>query len=113
MLTYPRVGCYVLSLIKKIRCKKHVLFFLFFAKVRQGRLRGSIDVALKTSTKDDVSKAAFLAEASKMKFLTHPNLLKMHGVVTSDGGPTMIVLEFMGGGDLQEYLRSPRGKAYV
>lgn len=80
-----------------------------FGEVRQGRLRNSIDVAVKTSKANKMTTTAFLKEADKMKQLTHPNLVKLYGVCTLDN-PIMIVIEYLGGGCLLDFLHSRKGR---
>jgi len=81
-----------------------------FGDVLLGSLRGQ-KVAVKTLK--DSSKAAqvFLAEASVMTSLRHPNLVQMIGVVF-DWPSVYLVTEFMGKGSLVDYLRS-RGRLHV
>uniref|UniRef100_T1JDP9 Tyrosine-protein kinase n=1 Tax=Strigamia maritima TaxID=126957 RepID=T1JDP9_STRMM len=81
-----------------------------FGDVVLGNLRGQ-KVAVKTLK--DSSKAAqqFLAEASVMTSLRHPNLVQMIGVVF-DWPSVYLVTEFMGKGSLVDYLRS-RGRLHV
>ncbi|KAK2705363.1 hypothetical protein QYM36_017408 [Artemia franciscana] len=61
----------------------------------------------------DTSRAAqkFLAEASVMTSLRHPNLVQLLGVVFSDPH-VYLVTEFMSKGSLVDYLRS-RGRLHV
>ena len=80
-----------------------------FGEVRLGRLKQTIDVAVKTSKKSKMTNAAFLDEASKMKELLHPNLVRLYGVCTIDD-PIFIVLEFLSGGCVLDFLRTRRGK---
>uniref|UniRef100_A0A1X7TJ27 Protein kinase domain-containing protein n=1 Tax=Amphimedon queenslandica TaxID=400682 RepID=A0A1X7TJ27_AMPQE len=66
---------------------------------------GSVSVAIKTlndNTSED-ERVKFLQEAAIMGQFHHPNVVKLHGVVTI-GHPIMIVLELISGGDLKEYL---------
>eukprot|EP00731_Ephydatia_muelleri_P029389 Em0020g1033a len=63
------------------------------------------DVAIKM-LKDGASeedKVKFLQEAAIMGQFSHPNVVKMYGVVTVDN-PPMIVLELMARGDLHSFL---------
>jgi hypothetical protein len=80
-----------------------------FGEVRLGRLKGKIDVAVKTSKKNKMTNASFLEEATKMKELQHDNLVRLYGVCTMDD-PIFIVLEYLSGGCLLEFLRTRRGK---
>jgi len=80
-----------------------------FGAVIKGEWKGQ-KVAVKTLK--DSSKAAqqFLAEASVMTALRHPNLVQLMGVVI--GETIHIVTEFMGRGSLVDYLRS-RGRSVI
>ncbi|XP_026678999.1 insulin-like growth factor 1 receptor, partial [Diaphorina citri] len=55
-------------------------------------------------------KAEFLNEASVMKAFDTHHVVKLYGVV-SEGNPTLVIMELMGGGDLKNYLRSCRPDA--
>ncbi len=81
-----------------------------FGEVRLGLLRGE-KVAVKVLK--DSSKAAqkFLAEASLMTSMRHPNLVQMLGVVL-EGRNIYLVTEYMSKGSLLDYLRS-RGRLHV
>lgn len=80
-----------------------------FGEVRLGRLKQKIDVAVKTSKKSKMTNAAFLEEATKMKELLHKNLVRLYGVCTMDD-PIFIVLEYLSGGCVLDFLRTRRGK---
>lgn len=67
-------------------------------------------VAIKQLKDNDKAAQAFLAEASVMTSLKHPNLVELLGVVL--GNPLLLVMEFMSKGNLVEYLRS-RGRSVV
>jgi ephrin-B len=80
-----------------------------FSRVNQGVWNapwGSVDVAIKTLNDKarEEEKVLFLREAAIMGQFHHPNIVKMHGVVTV-GEPMMIVLELMTQGDLRQYLQ--------
>lgn len=81
-----------------------------FGDVRLAYYRGQ-KVAVKILK--DSSKAAqnFLAEASLMTSLRHPNLVQLMGVVF-DGPSICLVTEYMAKGSLVDYLRS-RGRLHV
>ncbi|XP_053211682.1 tyrosine-protein kinase CSK-like isoform X2 [Panonychus citri] len=81
-----------------------------FGDVRLAYYRGQ-KVAVKILK--DCSKAAqnFLAEASLMTSLRHPNLVQLMGVVF-DGPSICLVTEYMAKGSLVDYLRS-RGRLHV
>ncbi len=51
----------------------------------------------------------FLEEAAVMKHVCHPNLVQLVGVCTREL-PLFIIMEFIPGGNLQDYLRSPNGQ---
>ncbi len=53
------------------------------------------------------SEADFLAEMQLMMKLRHPNLVGLLGVVTKTR-PLMLILEFLPGGSLDNWLRTPR-----
>ena len=52
----------------------------------------------------------FLKEANMMKGMRHPGLVQLLGVCSRDL-PLFIITEYLAGGDLLQYLRSPEGKA--
>ncbi|KAJ8029238.1 Tyrosine-protein kinase CSK [Holothuria leucospilota] len=80
-----------------------------FGDVREGTYQDK-RVAIKLLKDDDKAAQAFLAEASVMTSLKHPNLVQLLGVVL--GTPLLLVMEFMSKGNLVEYLRS-RGRSVV
>ena len=80
-----------------------------FGEVRQGRLQQKIDVAVKTSKADKMTSTAFLKEADKMKKLRHQNIVRLYGVCTIDD-PILIVIEYLGGGCLLDFLHSRKGR---
>ncbi|XP_019849285.1 PREDICTED: uncharacterized protein LOC100641922 [Amphimedon queenslandica] len=68
---------------------------------------GPVDVAIKTlnnNTSED-EKVKFLQEAAIMGQFHHPNIVKLHGMVTV-GEPMMIVLELIPHGDMRQYLHT-------
>ena len=102
-----------------------------FGVVNQGRWlaagggRGPVEVAIKTLRPEsrEEDKVKFLQEAAINGQFRHPNIVRLHGVVTvgepvSGDGPlphppsswshvqVMIVLEFLPNGDLREFLNS-------
>ncbi|PFX22845.1 Muscle, skeletal receptor tyrosine protein kinase [Stylophora pistillata] len=105
----------------------------FFGKVFQGRASGLNDkqskkvipVAVK-ALKDEPSKEQkdeFFREVTLMSILTHPNIVQLLAVSTEEE-PYGMLLEFMSGGDLNQYLRnalpaetsldsSEKGKVYL
>lgn len=58
---------------------------------------------LHTEDTGESDKVEFLKETTLMLPLHHPNVLRMHGMVTRDS-PMMIVLEYMNQGSLESYL---------
>ncbi|XP_064386563.1 probable LIM domain-containing serine/threonine-protein kinase DDB_G0287001 isoform X2 [Halichondria panicea] len=83
-----------------------------FGSVEQGvwKRQGTqpVDVALKSLTKtSEEDKVKFLQEAAIMAQFRHPNVIMLHGVVTS-GNPIMIVVEMAKKGDLRQFLLSLR-----
>ena len=65
-----------------------------------------INCAVKTcKSRDDTPKAKFLGEAGIMLQFNHPNIVSLLAVVTKSQ-PTMIVLEFMPLGALDNYLKN-------
>ena len=50
------------------------------------------------------AKEEFLSEAVVMKKLNHPNILHLFGV-TEHGGASCLVLEYLGQGSLDNYLK--------
>jgi c-src tyrosine kinase len=81
-----------------------------FGEVRLGLLRGE-KVAVKILKDSSIAAEKFLAEASLMTSLKHPNLVQLLGVVM-DGSTIYLVTEYMSKGSLLDYLRS-RGRLHV
>ncbi|XP_059168757.1 tyrosine-protein kinase CSK-like [Physella acuta] len=71
-----------------------------------------IPVAAKQLKDQDRGSQAFLQEASVMTGLSHPNLVKLIGIVLNDSIISIIVTEYMGKGNLVEYLRT-RGRTVI
>ncbi|KAL5499849.1 hypothetical protein EMCRGX_G011313 [Ephydatia muelleri] len=69
----------------------------------------SQEVAIKMLNSSAVpeDKVRFLREAAIMGQFAHPNIIRLHGVIT-EGDPIMIVLELGQAGDLRKYLKSIR-----
>ena len=65
-------------------------------------------VAVKIMKPNSMQRESFLGEASMMKQLRHPKLVKLYGVCSDD--PIYIVTEFMSNGCLQNYLRKDAGR---
>eukprot|EP00128_Syssomonas_multiformis_P013493 Colp12_sorted_trinity150504_noHs@29462 len=85
-----------------------------YGDVRDGTYKGK-RVAIKTlkeeSSKNETIVTNFYKEAEVQAQLSHPNLVKLIGVVTSTL-PICIVLEFVDRGSLVDYLRS-RGRSVI
>ncbi|XP_031565299.1 tyrosine-protein kinase CSK-like [Actinia tenebrosa] len=81
-----------------------------FGDVLLGEYKGK-KVAIKSLKDDDRAAQQFLAEASVMTSLHHPNLVQLLGV-SLDGSPVYIVTEYCGKGSLIDYLRS-RGRTVI
>ena len=75
-----------------------------------GKYKGE-KVAIKSLKDDYKALQDFLAEASVMTSLSHPNLVNLIGV-SVDQKPVYIITEFMEKGSLIEYLRS-RGRSVI
>jgi ephrin-B len=79
-----------------------------FGAVFKGKWRTEqrlLNVAVKVLSSDSniIERLKFLQEAAIMGQFCHPNIIRLHGVVTI-GEPTMIVLELASKGDLLTYL---------
>lgn len=74
--------------------------------------RHNIRVAVKTLKQDYMEVDEFMQEAHIMKKLCHPNLVRLYGVCTREL-PVLTVLEFMGNGNLLDYLRHEKRKIHV
>ena len=63
-----------------------------------------VEVAVKTLnlSASDKDRLRFIQEAAIMCQFDHPNVIKLHGVVTDT--PIMIVLEYMSCGNLRKFL---------
>jgi c-src tyrosine kinase len=81
-----------------------------FGEVFSGKYKGE-KVAIKSLKDDHKGLQDFLAEASVMTSLSHPNLVNLIGV-SVDQKPVYIITEFMEKGSLIEYLRS-RGRSVI
>uniref|UniRef100_A0A0M3IEH0 Tyrosine-protein kinase n=1 Tax=Ascaris lumbricoides TaxID=6252 RepID=A0A0M3IEH0_ASCLU len=82
-----------------------------FGEVHRGQLRlaarRQADVAIKIAKTDKMTKEKIkemMKEARLMRNYDHPNVVKIYGVVV-EREPLMIVMEFITGGALDEYLR--------
>lgn len=80
-----------------------------FGDVLEGNYMGR-KVAIKQLKDNEKAAQMFLAEASVMTTLKHPNLVQLLGVAL--GNPLYILLEYMSKGNLVDYLRS-RGRTVI
>lgn len=72
-------------------------------------LRYNKTVAVKTLKEENMCLEEFLAEATIMKEMKHPNLVQLLGVCTREP-PYYIVTEFMPNGNLLDFLRQPANR---
>lgn len=85
-----------------------------FSEVWEGVWNETIPVAVKMMkhidiSKSDAEKETFLAEANIMKKLSHPKLVRLYAVCSTDE-PVYIILELMSKGNLSKFLQSKEGK---
>ncbi|XP_064408160.1 ephrin type-A receptor 7 [Latimeria chalumnae] len=86
-----------------------------FGEVCRGCLKlpskRELPIAIKTLRAgcSDKQKQVFLREASIMGQFDHPNIIRLEGVITR-GNTTMIVVEYMGNGVLDSFLRKNEGQ---
>jgi len=80
-----------------------------FGEVWEGLWNHRMSVAIKTLKPGSMNPTDFLAEASIMKKLKHPNLIQLYAVCTIEE-PIYIVTELMKNGSLLDYLQSSRGR---
>lgn len=76
-----------------------------FGDVWEGLYNNRMPVAIKTLKPGSMNPTDFLAEASIMKKLKHPNLIQLFAVCTIEE-PIYIVTELMHNGSLLDYLQS-------
>ncbi|CAL4166217.1 unnamed protein product, partial [Meganyctiphanes norvegica] len=79
-----------------------------FGDVFEGSVH-DIKVAVKTLKPGTMDRKEFLAEATLMKKLAHPNLIQLYAVCTLEE-PIYIITEYMCNGDLLNHLRKGKGK---
>ena len=80
-----------------------------FGEVWAGLWNNTTQVAIKTLKTGTMEVKDFIAEASVMKNLHHPNLLQLYAVCTNEE-PIYIVTELMKHGALLDYLRNGDGQ---
>uniref|UniRef100_A0A5K3FDF5 Tyrosine-protein kinase n=1 Tax=Mesocestoides corti TaxID=53468 RepID=A0A5K3FDF5_MESCO len=74
-----------------------------FGVVKRGKFR-NIPVAVKQMVENAMNEEDFIEEAKNMRFLNHPNLVQLFGVVLKKR-PIMIITEYMKYGSLRDFLR--------
>lgn len=88
-----------------------------FSEVYEGVWNETIKVAVKklktidcssSEKSDEIEQKSFLAEATIMKKLSHPKLVRLYAVC-SIGEPVYIIMELMAKGNLRKYLLSKEG----
>jgi len=83
----------------------------FFGKVEKGKWQGGTPVAVKSMKLDSAANPQqlqmFQNEMELMKELSHPNLVKMFGILEEKQG---IVQEFCKHGDIANYLKTKKEK---
>ncbi|CAF0775067.1 unnamed protein product [Adineta steineri] len=80
-----------------------------FGDVWEGVWNDNVSVAVKTLKPGSMNPTDFLAEASMMKRLRHPNLIQLFAVCTIEE-PIYIITELMKNGSLLDYLQNPRSR---
>ncbi|CAB3403768.1 unnamed protein product [Caenorhabditis bovis] len=80
---------------------------VYKGKMRKGKAK-SVDVAVKTMRADvetnDELMREIMAEARLMRALNHPNIVRIRGVALLEQ-PLYIIIDFIGGGGLDSYLK--------
>ncbi|VDP47254.1 unnamed protein product [Schistosoma margrebowiei] len=71
--------------------------------VKRGKFR-NIPVAVKQMVEGAMNEDDFIEEAKNMRFLNHPNLVQLFGVVLKKR-PIMIITEYMKHGSLRDFMR--------
>ncbi|TNN15285.1 Tyrosine-protein kinase Tec isoform 2 [Schistosoma japonicum] len=74
-----------------------------FGVVKRGKFR-NIPVAVKQMVEGAMNEDDFIEEAKNMRFLNHPNLVQLFGVVLKKR-PIMIITEYMKHGSLRDFMR--------
>ncbi|BDA51290.1 probable serine/threonine-protein kinase DDB_G0281745 at C-terminar half [Coccomyxa sp. Obi] len=80
-----------------------------FGKVYKAKWNGT-PVAVKVlKDNSDSQRAAFVREANMLQALRHPNIVCYMGCAITDHNEMLLVLEFMGGGDLAKAMKKESG----
>ncbi|CAH8472528.1 unnamed protein product [Heterobilharzia americana] len=74
-----------------------------FGVVKRGKFR-NIPVAVKQMVEGAMNEDDFIEEAKNMRFLNHPNLVQLFGVVLKKR-PIRIITEYMKHGSLRDFMR--------
>ena len=83
-----------------------------FSEMWKGKLRDgdrSMDISVEIPILDLKTREDFFKESMIMTDLNHSNIVRIHGCC-SEESPMLIVTEFLGKGNLREYLRKNKGK---
>ncbi|CAL8107625.1 unnamed protein product [Calicophoron daubneyi] len=81
-----------------------------FGVVKRGKFR-NIPVAVKQMVEGAMNEDDFIEEAKNMRFLNHPNLVQLFGVVLKKR-PIMIITEYMKHGSLRDFMRQRQSTFY-
>ncbi|KAA0183430.1 Tyrosine-protein kinase [Fasciolopsis buskii] len=81
-----------------------------FGVVKRGKFR-NIPVAVKQMVEGAMNEDDFIEEAKNMRFLNHPNLVQLFGVVLKKR-PIMIITEYMKHGSLRDFMRQRQPHFY-
>ncbi|BDA51311.1 probable LRR receptor-like serine/threonine-protein kinase at C-terminar half [Coccomyxa sp. Obi] len=80
-----------------------------FGKVYKANWNGTTVAVKVLSNNSDSQRAAFVREANMLQALCYPNVVSYLGCAITDHNQMMLVLEFMGGGDLAKAMSKERG----
>ncbi|KAG8179806.1 hypothetical protein JTE90_025973 [Oedothorax gibbosus] len=80
-----------------------------FGEVFYGTWNDTCEVAIKRLSSNGVQSDDFRREVAVMKTINHPKIVRLYAICT-EREPFCIVMEYLCNGNLQEYLRSSRGK---
>ncbi|TGZ51347.1 hypothetical protein CRM22_010750 [Opisthorchis felineus] len=81
-----------------------------FGVVKRGKFRNT-PVAVKQMVEGAMNEDDFIEEAKNMRFLNHPNLVQLFGVVLKKR-PIMIITEYMKHGSLRDFMRQRQSHFY-